>query len=217
MYLKRSNTSKSWPIPRKGTKYLAMPRHNQSESISLIIVLRDILKLVQNKKELKSVLNEGKIKVNQKVVKETNYPLALFDIISIPEIKKNYKANLSKTKKFIFDEISEKEAESRPLKIINKKVLSKGLVQLNLINGRNILSKEKARTGDTVILNLKENKIIKIIPLEKGRNCFIIEGKHIGKEGKIEDLVKRGDKKLAKIIWNKEKINVWVKNIIVLE
>ena len=53
MYLKRKNIGKFWPVPRKGTKYLAVPNHNNNEAISLVVVMRDVLKLVRNKKELK--------------------------------------------------------------------------------------------------------------------------------------------------------------------
>ena len=57
MHIKRKNIGKFWPVPRKGTKYLAVPSHNNSESISLVVVIRDVLKLVRNKKELKRLLN----------------------------------------------------------------------------------------------------------------------------------------------------------------
>lgn len=49
------------------------------------------------------------------------------------------------------------------------------------MHGKNIISKEKVNTGDSLLLNLKDNKIIKIITMEKGKNIFVIKGKHIGK------------------------------------
>ena len=217
MHLKRNNIPKFWPIPRKGTKYLAVPSHNKNESISLVVVIRDVLKLVKNKKELKRLLNEGKIELNHKIIKDTNYPVALFDVISLPEAKKNYKTGLSAEKKMIFEEVSEKESENKIYKIMDKKLIVGGKTQFNLIQGKNIITKEKANVGDSLLFNLKSNKIEKVIPMEKGKEAFVTDGKHAGHFGKIEEIIERGGKKLAKIHSEKGKINVWIKNLIAIK
>lgn len=217
MYLKRNKIGKFWALPRKGTKYVAVASHNKNESIPLIVVMRDIFKIVNNKKELRKVLNEKIIQINFKEIKEPNYPVCLFDIISIVNSKKNYRALLSKNQKMIFEEIPDKEAETKIFKVINKKILFNKKIQLNLMHGKNILSKEKVSTGDSIVLNLKDNKIVKIIPMEKGREVFVIKGRHMGSKGKIDDIVFRGGKKIAKIISENQKINVWIKNIIAVE
>lgn len=219
-HINRQNIGKFWPIPRKGTKYLAVASYNQYESIPLVVVVRDILKIVRNKKELQRLINEKRIKINHKEIRNTNYPVCLFDIINLPDIKKNYKAIFSDKKKMIFEGIPDKEAETKIFKILNKKILAEKKVQINLMHGKNIISKEKVNTGDSILLNLKDNKIIKIIPMEKGKNIFVIKGKHMGEKGKIDSIMERGGKTLAKIISDKagkEKINVWIKNIIVIE
>ncbi|MBD3252460.1 hypothetical protein GF386_01895, partial [Candidatus Pacearchaeota archaeon] len=105
MHLKRNKIEKFWPIPRKGTKYLAIPKHNHKDSIPLIIIMRDLLGLVRNKKELKKIINEKKIKINNKEIRETNYPVSLFDVLSLESIGKNYKAILSENKKMFFHEV----------------------------------------------------------------------------------------------------------------
>ncbi|MEM0465228.1 MAG: hypothetical protein QXW97_00830 [Candidatus Pacearchaeota archaeon] len=217
MHIKRKTIPKFWPIPKKGTKYVAVPRHNKYSSIPLVILMRDILKFVKNKKELKKLLNEKQIMINYKVVKDTNYPISLFDILTLPFMKKNYIAILSKNKKMEFQEISGKEAHMKIYKVINKKVLPGNKLQINLMQGRNVLTEEKVKIGDSILYDLASNKMVKIIPLEKGRKAFIFDGKHAGKTGKINEIVKRGGKEIAKISTDDEKINVWVKSIIVTE
>ena len=54
VHLKRQNIGKFWQIPRKGTKYLTVASHNQKKSIPLVVFMREILKIVRNKKELPS-------------------------------------------------------------------------------------------------------------------------------------------------------------------
>lgn len=215
MHLTRNNFSNFWPIPRKGTKYLALANHNQNESIPLVIALRDILKLVRNKKELKKALNEKQILVNNRIVKETNYPLCLFDVLSVG--KTNFRANLSEHRKMIFEEIKDKDSDTKIYKVLNKKKLNKNKIQLNLTQGKNIISDEKIEVGDSVLLNLKDNKIVKKISLEKGRTVFTIKGKHFGKSGKIVDIMERGGKKIAKIESEGKRINVWIKNILLVD
>lgn len=215
MHIKRNNMPKFWPIARKGTKYLAVASHNKTESLPLIIVLRDILKIVENKKEAKKIINEKQIKINYKEIRDINYPVCLFDILSING--KSYKTLLSGNKKIFFEEVSGKDSEVKIFKVINKKILDGKRVQLNLMHGKNIISKEKVNTGDSIVFNFHENKIVKVIPMEKGKEAFVTEGKHAGHKGKIEEIMSRGGKKLVKISSGKGRINVWTKNIIVIE
>jgi small subunit ribosomal protein S4e len=217
MYLKRSKIGKFWPIPRKGTKYLALATHNTKTSIPLVVVFRDILKIVRNKRELKRALNEKQILVNQREVIEVNYPISLFDIITLKKSNKSFKANLSETKKMIFEEVSGKDSETRIYKVINKKKLGENKFQINLSNGKNIISDEKINTKDSILLNLKTNKILKIITMEKGKEAFVMKGKHIGATGKIQSISMIGNKEIADILFNNKKINVWTKNLMILE
>ena len=216
-HVNRQNIGKFWPIARKGTKYLALASHDKSDSIPLVVVLRDVLKIVRNKKELQRAINEKQIQINHKEVQDTNYPISLFDVINIISNKKNYQATLSKNKKMIFNEISDKEADSKIFKVLNKKILPGKKIQINLMHGENIISSEKAKTGDSILLNLKDNKILEILPMEKGKNAFVIKGKHAGYSGKINEIVSRGGKEIAKISSEEGKVNVWTKNIIIIK
>ncbi|MFA5019478.1 MAG: hypothetical protein WC533_00075 [Candidatus Pacearchaeota archaeon] len=185
MHQKRATTNKGWAIPRKGTKYVVVPSHNKKTGIPILIIMRDILKMVKTRKELEKILYEKKIAVNGKIIKEDNYSLSLFDIMSIDELKKNYKILISKSGKTIVEEINNNEALSKIAKIANKKVLKGNKIQLNLNDGRSILSNEKAKTGDSVVINFKSGKIEKILPIKVGMHAIVIKGKHIGKSGKI--------------------------------
>ena len=64
-------------------------------------------------------------------------------------------------------------------------MLNKGVVQINCFDGRNMLCKEKVSTNDSLVFDLKNSKIIKIMPLKAGAEVFIIGGAHKGSKGKI--------------------------------
>lgn len=217
MHIKRQSVQKFWPIPRKGTKYIAVPTHEKTSAVSLITMMRDVLKLVKNKKEIQKLINDKKILINNKIIRETNYPIMLFDSISLPTAKKYYRSIL-KGKKMGLEEINEKEALTKIYKITNKNQLKKKLTQINLSGGKNILSSEKMNTGDFVILNNQDNKIIKVISLNKGVEVVIIKGKHMGISGKISEIKEEGQNKIAEIITKeKETIKVNVNNLFALK
>jgi len=212
MHKNRYNMGKFWPVAKKGTKYVAKSSHNNSNSVPLAVLMRDVLKLVRTTKELKKVLNEKQIKVSGKEIRDTNYPIGLFDMITAGD--KTFRVILGGNKKFKMEE--SKDDGTKVIKIVGKKNLGKKGIQFNLMDGRNVLSNEKANVGDSVIYNYNDAKISKIIKMDKGSEGFVIKGKHAGVRGKIVDIVDQGGKKIAVINDDKEKINVWVKNVIAM-
>jgi len=217
--MKRQTTRKAWPIPRKGTKYLAKPMHEAGKGVPLVVIMRDVLKLVKNKKELIRLLNEKQVLINQKEARETNYPLLLFDVLSLPLIKKSYKVIL-KNKRIDLEEISDKEAATRTYKITNKKYLPKGKTQINLDSGKNILADDKTsklKTGDFITINSKDNKILSTNSLTKGSKIIVISGRHSGVIGEIKNVKEEGQNTIAEIKTKEEDIKVDFDNLFVRE
>jgi small subunit ribosomal protein S4e len=216
MYIKRQQIKKFWPVPRKGTKYLSAPSHEITKAVPLVIVMRDVLRLVKTKKELKRLVNENKIMINGKIVKDVNYPLVVFDSLSFPHIKKYYRAIL-KRKKIGIEEIDEKKASNRAYKVVDKKQLKDKKIQLNLNNGKNIICDKKISTGDFVVLENNTNKIIENLSLGKGSEVIVMRGKHIGARGKIKDISEEGNNRIADIKRDdEEEIKVDVKNLFIM-
>ena len=212
MHKNRHNMGNFWPVAKKGNKYVATSSHNNSNSIPLSVVMRDVLKMVRTTRELKNALNEKQVTVSGKEIRDTNYPVGLFDVIGAGG--KNFRVVLGTNKKFKLEET--KKSEEKIVKIIGKKNLGKKGIQFNLSDGRNVLSKDDAKVDDSAIVNLKDGKISKIVKMEKGNEGYVIHGKHTGISGKILETMERGGKKLAVIDYNKEKVNVWVKNVVVM-
>jgi small subunit ribosomal protein S4e len=212
MHLKRPETSKIWPISRKGTKYLVVPSHFKNYGIPLLVVLRDVLKIVKTRKELVKILREGQILVNDEKLRDESRALVIFDNISIPALNKYYRVNFSDNGKIGFDEISEKESHYKTVKLSNKKILGKGITQLNFSDGRNIISKDKISVGDSALISFKDKKLTKVMPITDKSNVMIISGKHRGTKG-IINLV--GDRIFVK---SKDiKFEIGKKELIVIE
>ncbi|MDP2628552.1 MAG: hypothetical protein Q8P15_01495 [Nanoarchaeota archaeon] len=213
-HLKRQKTPRKWPVTKKGTKYVVRtPEMNKG--LPALIILRDMLKVVQNRKELKKSINAKHVLVNWKPIIDVRKSVLLLDVITLVPSKKNYRLGLSKTGKFEIVEIPEKESVIKISKIVNKKILKGKKTQLNLSDGRNILSEIKCDVDDSVLIDLKNRKIEKCIPLREGTKAIIFEGKHSGKSGVIKKIAK--EKKIAELDVDGKKTNVLIKQFMAVE
>lgn len=185
MHLKRKNTSNIWPIPQKGTKYVIVPSHEKKNGIPLLIVMRDILGFVKTRNELKKILRGGKVEVNSREAREENLTLMLFDVLSLKSEGKHFIVTYSENGKIALEEINEKEIGAKICKVVSKKLIKGSKIQINLNNGRNLISDEKISVGDSVLINFKDGKIKKIFPIKEKSEGLIIKGKHRGKSGII--------------------------------
>lgn len=214
--MKRYKIPRSWPLPRKGKTYVAKPRFGENEGLPILIILRDILKIAQTRKEVKRAIHLNKILINGRQARDEKNTLVLFDTLSILPMKKHYRLELNEKGKFELVEINEKESLKKVSKVRDKKMLKGSKIQINLSDGRNFLSDLKCNVGDSVVINLKDKKIDDKLPLEEKAKVLVFAGKHAGKKGKIKGM--KEDVKMAEVeTEDKEKINVLTKQIMAIE
>ncbi len=193
-HLSMLNAPTSWPIERKkGVKWIARPSpgpHGLHNCITISLILKNILKYATTKHEIKKMLDEGKILINKKIRKDQKFPLGVMDVLEIPLMKEHYRVLYNTKGMFTLHKISGEESKLKPVKIIGKKILKGKKIQLNLNDGRNmIVEKDDFKVNDTLILSLGEKLgIKKHVRFEKGALVYIIEGKHKGMSGTIENI-----------------------------
>jgi small subunit ribosomal protein S4e len=214
-HLKRHAVPKSWPVTRKGTKFVVKANSNPEKGLPILVLLRDLLKVAQNRKEVKKALIDKNILINGKYAEDEKNTIVLFDIITLIPSKKNYRLDINEKGKFTLEEISEKDSWKKVSKVIGKKVLKNKKSQINLIDGRNFISDIKCSLGDSVLVNFKDKKIEKCIPLNEKARVIVFAGKHSGKKGEIESINK--EQKMASIISEDKKINTLLKQLMVIE
>ncbi|MDP2672529.1 MAG: hypothetical protein Q8O84_01830 [Nanoarchaeota archaeon] len=244
-HLKRQNFPKNWPIARKGNTFTVKPL--SKKGIPLLIILRDLLKIAQTREEVKKAIQRKNLLVNNRIVKDERIGLALFDTLSILPSKIYYRLELSEKGKFELKKIKEDESNKKIAKIIDKKTISGKKIQLNLNDGGNFLVEPKfsCMVNDSVVINFKDKKIEKCLPLKEKSNAIIFAGKHSGKIGQIEKIISeqiqdskaktypkeehKGNfsinssgsqikgRKMAIINSNNEKTNVLIKQIMAIE
>ena len=91
--LKRSMT-RGWQISKKQYKFTVKNKcgpHSTNNSLSLTVVIRDLIKLTNTYKETKNLLNEGNVLIDSKKRSDPQFSVGIMDTISIPEEKLFYR------------------------------------------------------------------------------------------------------------------------------
>jgi small subunit ribosomal protein S4e len=194
MHLKRYLAPDYWKLHKKEKAFAVTPRpgpHPKNMCIPISIILRDILKCVKTGRESKRVIKAGKVIVDKKVRKDPNFPVGLMDVVEIPDMKKVFRVDIDKHGLFL-KEINPEDSDKKLCRIKGKRSVKKGLTQLTLHDGRNILTKDSGyKVGDSLLIKIPEQTILKHFKLEKDIPVIVISGKNMGAKGKIKEIYNR--------------------------
>lgn len=192
-HLKTLTVPKTWPIKRKGQKFVVRPTPSKAywTSMPISLVFKTLLKLCKTMKEVKHILHDKEVFIDGKRQKNPRSLIGLMDVLSVPESKEYYRLIINKNKKLQLVKISDKEAQLKLCKIIGKTFLKKGVIQVNLSDGRNInVKKDEFSVTDTVLIEVPKQKIKESYKIEKGNYAYLIKGKHLGAHGIIQEISK---------------------------
>ncbi|MCL4324726.1 MAG: 30S ribosomal protein S4e [Candidatus Thermoplasmatota archaeon] len=190
--LKRRAMPKSWPIGRKGSKWIlrtAPGPHSLEESLPVALVLRDLLKTANSSREVRKLLREGKVFIDGKVVKDPSRGLGLMDVLSLgAPPSQHYRMLKSRLGKLEIRSIPTEEAKVKLARIRFKHTVPGGKVALTLHDGRNLLvaANTQYRVGDTLRLELPTHKVVSRMALSPGVLAYISGGSHVGEVGHID-------------------------------
>jgi small subunit ribosomal protein S4e len=190
-HLKRHNSPKFWPIHRKEKKWTVRTQpgpHSLRTSVPVQIVLRDILKFASTGREAKILVKKGKFIVDKKTRLDHRYPVGIMDVVSLPDANQHFRMLPDKGGKLTLFPIEEEETNFKLLKITKKTTVKKGLTQLQLHDGRNILlplDAENYKVGDVLKIKIPDADIIEHIPLDTGVQVIITGGRSQGRRGNL--------------------------------
>lgn len=204
--LKRRPAPRFWPIHRKEFTWTVKPvsgPHSLKKCMPLTIVLRDVLNFAKTRKEAKTIVSQGRVYVDGKIRREDNFPVGLFDVISIPDIGKSFCVMPSR-KGLVLNPIRSKEARFKLCRIEGKTIVKEGHVQLHLHDGSNLLvtaldkegSKENIhQVFNTLKVSIPDRQILGHMAIMENNLAIIAGGKNTGKHGKIVQIEKTRGKK----------------------
>jgi small subunit ribosomal protein S4e len=163
--------------------------HGAADSIPLMTIVRDYLKLCDTGREASRIIGGRNIRIDGEVVTDTKRGVGLMDVISIDKTGAYYRVAMDTRGRLQLVPIEKKDADWKLVRIENKTTVTKGRIQLNLHDGRNIVVKEGShKTGDTLKINVPDQKIVENIELKAGNTAFITGGEHVGEIAAVESV-----------------------------
>jgi small subunit ribosomal protein S4e len=191
-HLKRLTAPRSWKIKRKGITFVTRPNpgmHGKTNSTSINVLMRDVLKHAKTTRDVKMIINSKGILVDKKQVNDHRFQVGVMDIIDMPKTNKSFRVMLNKKGNIALVEIKGDETMIKPCKVVGKKIIRKGKLQLNLNDGKNIIvDKDNFKTGDTLLVELPKNKIKEHLKFENKAYVYLSGGKHKGESGTVEEV-----------------------------
>ncbi|MDD5148219.1 MAG: 30S ribosomal protein S4e [Candidatus ainarchaeum sp.] len=206
---KRISINKSVHVHRKENVWIVKANpgpHSGGDSVALGVVLRDILKIARNLREVKLILNKRTVSVDGVIRTEKKFPVGLFDVIALADLKKQFRVLLDGKARFVLKEIPAKSSGFKLVKVSGKKIVKGKRIQLGTNDGRifGIDAKEKISVGDTLKISLPAQKILETFSFEKGNTGFVFRGERIGGIAEIENILE-GTMKRGKLVMLKPK------------
>jgi len=196
-HLKRLAAPATWPLKRKASVWATKPSpgaHSIESSMPAAMVLRDMIKVCDTAREAKRIIGNRELFVDGVPVKSPKTPIGVMDTLSIPKMKLNYRMLLTDKGKLALVPIAEDETKWKLCRIENKTTVKEGKIQLNLSGGRNmVLDKNMYKTGDTLKIDVADQKVLGVYPMADGASALIINGPLAGKvETLSEQVVVKG-------------------------
>jgi len=198
--LKRQLAPRFWQVNRKSARFIlnTMPGpHTRKFSYPIGVVLRDLLHVCSNIREVKRSLNKGLINVDGKMIRHPNFPIGLMDTLEIKPSNQSYRFVPSNGIPLFPIEINSDEKNLKLEKIKSKVTSKENLYQYCLHDGRTFLSKESYNVNDTCLIDLPKFGIKNHVQLKEGCTIIVTRGENAGNIGKVEE-IKSGSFSLPK-------------------
>lgn len=207
--LKRQMMPVFWQVPRKAYRFAVRPipgPHPMDRCYPLGILLRDVLKVVNNMREAEKVLSYGYVYVDGVRRFDIHFPLGLMDVIELQPLNKAYRL-VPKDGLILKPVELAGDGEEKRLKICKvkrKTTVKGGRIQYTLHDGRNILDGSAGRldgitVNDSILIRLPEQEVIDAVRMDNGALVMITAGENAGLIGRIVDM-KHGTVTLPKRI-----------------
>ena len=191
-HLKRLAMPRSWPLPRKTSVWVTRPSpgaHSLELCMPITLVVRDVLGMAKTAREVRFILHNELAQVDGRVVKDTRRGVGLMDVLSVGD--EHFRCVLDHNGRLRYRPISAAEASWKVCRIEGKTTIKGGQTQLNLHDGRNIIvdDPQAYSTGDSLKLNLPDQKILEHIRFGEGTRCFLIGGAHVGSTAEVKEYI----------------------------
>ncbi len=172
-------------VHRKDSKYVMKARagrHSRERSLPIVVFLKRE-GLARTTSDAIKILNDGKVSVDGKRVRDVKYPVGLSDVITVGEA--HYLVGINSNSRSVFAKAE--KPDEMTYKLVRKYIGKGGKLMFGLHDGSVVGGNGEARVNDSVRIGT-DRKVRAVLRLEKGAKCVVIAGVNVGAEGKVEDI-----------------------------
>jgi len=188
-HLKRLNAPRAWMLDKLGGVFAPRPStgpHKLRESLPLVLFLRNKLKYALTAVEVKKIVMQRLIKVDNKVRTDPTFPAGFMDVISIEKTGEHFRLLYDVKGRFIVHRITAEEAKYKLCKVRRVQAGLKGIPYIVTHDGRTIRYPDPTvKVYDTIQYDITTGKIIDVIKFDTGNMCMITGGRNLGRVGTI--------------------------------
>ena len=189
---KRLSVPNSWPVERKTETFTVKADagpHGEA-GVPLLIVLRDVLGYADSRKEARYALDQDSVLINGRPVSDEERPVGMFDILAFVERGEHYRVFPGAGGRLALTSIDEDAADSKLGKIVNKKHVPGGDVQLTLHDGQTLIVDEDSGYdgGDSIVVDNEDDEVVAHFEYEEGALVTAVDGEHAGEVGEIDEI-----------------------------
>jgi small subunit ribosomal protein S4e len=194
-HLKRLAAPHHWMLAKTAGKFATKPvsgPHKASESLPVILLLRNRLKYALNAREVTTICKRRLVTIDGKIRTDPRYPAGLMDVISLGQSKEQFRLLYDAKGRFTAHAIDKTEAGFKLLRVNKFFVGDKGVTHLVTHDGRTIrYADPDVRLNDTVKYNLVTGDVEGFYKFKLGSVAMVISGGNVGRVGVVHDIKKQ--------------------------
>lgn len=195
-HIKRLVFPKSWNVLRKANTFSLRPNpsgHKKEMSMPVGVLLRDVAGMTNTKSETQKLINDRVLLIDGKKIKTAKRPVGFMDVLSFDKIDEHYVITLAKNGKL---EMTKSNNPKQKVCKITKKWMAKGgKITYATHDGRLFdLNTNDYKVGDSLVVELPKQKVVKCLKLDKGATGIFLGGKNTGKQVTLNQIVATGNR-----------------------
>ncbi len=191
-HLKRLATPKSWPVTRKILRWAVRPSpgpHGKLESIPVLTVLRDVLKVCDTRREAQSIITAGGALVDGARVRDGRRGIGFMDVLTLAATNSSYRVLIDRKGRLQLEPVDPESAKWKLVRVTSKRTIRGGGNQLGLHDGRTIRTDDRSiQCSDVLKLGIPDQKILGRFAWGTGGTAYLVGGAHVGELGRIENI-----------------------------
>jgi small subunit ribosomal protein S4e len=153
------------------------------------MVIREIRGYARTAREASTILREGSVKVDGKVVHDPARGVGLMDTLSFAtHPDEHFRMLKDRLGKLVLVSIPAAEATVKLGRVGQKTTVPGGKIQVTLHDGRNLIAPAKStwKVGDSLTLSVPDQKVKGHLPLQPGALAYVAGGSHVGQLARVE-------------------------------